>query len=332
MCQYSSENGFANEWHHVHLGQFALGGAGLVFTEATAVSPEGRITTHCLGIYSDDHAEKLAPIVKFIHSHGAKAGIQLAHAGRKASTYRPWSTQQGSLSEKDGAWTPLAPSTIPFSESYPMPKEMTAKQLAEVKDQWVQAAIRAVKAGFDVIEIHAAHGYLFHEFLSPLSNHRSDEYGGNLENRFRFLRETVTAIRSAIPVEMPLFVRISSTDWTENGWDIEQSIQACKWLKELGVDLIDCSSGGNIAGAKIPIGPGYQVPFAEEIRLKAKIATGAVGLITTPEQADTIVRTDQADLVFLARAMLRNPYWALQAASELKVKVDMAPVQYIRAW
>src|SRR5436190_15518949 len=266
MCQYSSEDGFANDWHFVRLGSRAVGGAGVVFTEATAVTPEGRISPEDLGIWKDDHIEMLARIVRFVHEQGSVAGMQLAHAGRKGSTYRPWSGN-GAIGERDGGWSNvLAPSAVAFADNYPQPIEMSKADIAACVEAFAAAATRAHAAGFRVIELHAAHGYLVHEFLSPLSNQRTDEYGGSFENRTRFAREIAQAVRRVWPDELPLFTRISATDWTPGGWDIEQSIELARALKALGVDLIDCSSGGNVAVARIPIGPGYQTPFAERIR------------------------------------------------------------------
>src|ERR1700733_13584908 len=274
MCEYSSVDGFANDWHFVHLGSRAVGGAGLVMTEATAILPEARISPQDLGIWSDDNIEPLARIVRFIHEQGSVAGMQLAHAGRKASTYRPWESQHGAVPEGDGGWTNVvAPSAIPFAPDYPMPRELSIDDIQETVAGFAQAAVRACEAGFRVVEIHAAHGYLIHEFLSPLSNKRTDAYGGSFENRTRILREIVTAVLRVWPERAPLFVRISATDWVDGGWDIEQSIQLAGQLKELGVDVIDCSSGGNVAQANIPVGAGYQTPFAEQIRQQAKIMT-----------------------------------------------------------
>ena len=330
MCEYSSEDGFANDWHFVHLGSRAVGGAGLVMTEATAVAPEGRISPEDLGIWKDDHIEPLTRIVRFIHEHGSVAGMQLAHAGRKASTYRPWSGD-GTIPKAQGGWTNvLAPSAVAFSDTYPMPRAVAKNEIDELKDHFVHAARRAHAAGFRVIEIHAAHGYLLHEFLSPLSNQRTDEYGGSFANRTRLLLEIVTAVRSVWPADAPLFVRISATDWTEGGWDVPQSVELALQLKPLGVDLIDCSSGGNVAMAKIPVGPGYQASFAEQIRREAGILTGAVGMITTAVQAEHVVFTGQADAVLMAREMLRDPYFPLRAARELGQEITW-PAQYLRA-
>jgi 2,4-dienoyl-CoA reductase-like NADH-dependent reductase (Old Yellow Enzyme family) len=330
MCQYSSENGYANDWHFVHLGSRAVGGAGLVLTEATAVLPEGRIGPQDLGIWDQGHIEMLTKIVGFIHEQGSVAGMQLAHAGRKASTSRPWEGHNA-VPESKGGWTKVvAPSAIPFSETYPMPQALTRDGIGEVVDAFAAAARRACQVGFRVVEIHAAHGYLIHEFLSPLSNKREDDYGGSFENRTRLCREVAAAVRSAWPKELPLFARISATDWVEGGWKIEDSVKLATALKELGVDLIDCSSGGNALHAKIPVGPGYQTQFAERIRREAGIMSGAVGMITSPEQAEHIIRTGQADAVIMAREFLRDPYWPLRAARELDQSIAW-PVQYLRA-
>ncbi len=330
MCQYSSTDGYANDWHFVHLGSRAVGGAGLVFTEATAVLPEGRISPHDLGIWMDDHIEPLARIVRFVHGQGSVAGMQLAHAGRKASTYRPWSGH-GTIPESNGGWNNVvAPSALAFADQYPMPQALSIDGIKNIVSAFANAARRASEAGFDVIEIHAAHGYLIHEFLSPLSNHRTDVYGDSFENRTRILREIVTAVRGTWPERAPLFVRISASDWVDGGWDIQQSVELARRLKELGADLIDCSSGGNVPHAKIPVGPGYQTHFAEQIRREADILTGTVGMITSPVQAEHIIATGQADAVIIARELLRDPYWPLRAARELAQPVSWA-VQYLRA-
>ena len=332
MCQYSSEDGFAADWHLVHLGARAVGGAGLIITEATAVTADGRISPHDLGIWKDAHVETLHRITDFLHAQGAAAGMQLAHAGRKASTARPWEGGKP-LGIDQGGWRPLlAPSAIPFDAGYQTPDAMTPDQIRDVTAAFVRAAARAARAGFDVVELHAAHGYLLHAFLSPLSNARTDQYGGSLENRCRFLREVVAAVRTVWPERLPLFVRISATDWVEGaGWDLEQSVQLSRWLKSDGVDLVVCSSGGTSSAARIPVGPGYQTAFAERIRRDTGIPTGAVGMITTAEQADTILRTGQADLTVLAREFLRDPYWALHAVPKLHAKVAPPP-QYARAF
>jgi 2,4-dienoyl-CoA reductase-like NADH-dependent reductase (Old Yellow Enzyme family) len=329
MCQYSSADGFATDWHLVHLGSRAVGGAGLVFTEATAVSPEGRITPHDLGLWKDEHIDMLRRIATFLQVHGAAAGIQLAHAGRKASTHRPWEGGKP-LAPDEGAWDVLGPSPVPFDAGYPTPKELDAAGLRDVVRQFREAARRAVLAGFDLIEVHAAHGYLLHSFLSPLSNTRADAYGGSLEKRARLLREVVAGVRATVPDRMPVVVRISATDWVPGGWAADDSVALARLLKGDGVDLIDCSSGGNVPHAKIPVGPGYQVPFAARVRREAGVPAAAVGMITEPKQADDIIRTGEADLVLLARAMLRDPYWAAHAARDLGQPFDW-PVQYGRA-
>jgi len=330
MCQYSSTDGYANDWHFVHLGCRAVGGAALVLTEATAVLPEGRISPQDLGIWEDGHIEMLGRIVGFIHEQGSIAGMQLAHAGRKASTRRPWEGHDA-VPESKGGWKKVvAPSALQFSDTYPMPQALTRDGIQEVVAAFAAAARRACQAGFRVLEIHAAHGYLIHEFLSPLSNKRDDDYGGSFENRTRLCREVVAAVRLAWPKELPLFVRISATDWVEGGWNIDESVKLAGELKQMGVDLIDCSSGGNVPHAKIPVGPGYQTQFAERIRREAKIMTGAVGMITSPEQAEHIIRTGQADAAIMAREFLRNPYWPLGAARELDQTIAW-PLQYLRA-
>ena len=329
-CEYSSTDGFANDWHLVHLGSRAVGGAGLILTEAAAVTPEGRISPQDLGIWSDKHIEFLARITRFIHSQGSVAGVQLAHAGRKASTYRP-SDGDGAAPEESGGWkNVVAPSAIPFASNYPLPRALTREGIQSVVRAFVDAAGRAREAGFRVIEIHAAHGYLISEFLSPLANHRTDEYGDSFEHRIRLLLEVVRAVRGVWPERAPLFVRISSTDWAEGGWTLDESVELARHLKDSGVDLVDCSSGGNVPPARIPIGPGYQTSFAERIRREAKILTGAVGMITAPAQADHIIRTGQADLAIIAREFLRDPYWPLRAGRDLGYPVPW-PVQYVRA-
>lgn len=315
MCQYSSIDGFASDWHLVHLGSRAVGGAGLVFTEAAAVTAEGRISPQDLGIWNDQHIGPLKRIVSFIHEMGSAAGIQIAHAGRKASTAAPWDGGDP-VTPPNGGWTPIAPSAIPFSEQSPQPTMMDKNAIEQVQQAFVTAAKRAVACGFDVIEIHSAHGYLLHEFLSPLSNQRTDEYGGSFENRIRMLCDVVKEVRRVIPESMPLFVRISATDWADGGWDLPQSVLLAKKLKELGVNLIDASSGALVPHVKIPVGANYQVPFAETIRKETHIMTGAVGLITDPNQANDIIMADEADLIFLAREFLREPYWGLKAAQE----------------
>ncbi|HEY1381830.1 MAG TPA: NADH:flavin oxidoreductase/NADH oxidase [Gemmataceae bacterium] len=316
MCQYVARDGFADDWHLVHLGSRAAGGAGLVVAEATAVTAEGRITPGDLGIWDDRHVEPLTRAVRFMHTQGAATGIQLAHAGRKASCDVPWRGGQP-LPADAGGWPVVGPSPLPFSEHHPTPRPLDRAGIDGIIAAFVAAAKRAIAAGFDLIEIHSAHGYLLHSFLSPLSNRRDDEYGGPLENRLRLPVEVARAVRAAIPADMPLFVRISASDWVESGWDIEQSVVLAKALKAEGVDLIDCSSGGLVPTAKIPVARGYQVPFAARIKADAGILTGAVGLITEPEQADEIVRRGCADLVFIARGMLRDPYWAVHAQAAL---------------
>jgi 2,4-dienoyl-CoA reductase-like NADH-dependent reductase (Old Yellow Enzyme family) len=329
MCQYSSDAGLPNDWHLVHLGSRAVGGAGLVIVEASGVSPEGRITAWDSGIWSEAHADAFRPIVDFIHAQGSVAGIQIAHAGRKASTDKPWRGGRV-IAEGPDSWTPLAPSAIPFRAGDPVPHALTPSEIDAVVDQFVRAARLSLRAGFRVLEIHAAHGYLLHEFLSPLSNTRDDEYGGSLDNRMRLTLRVAEAVREAWPAELPLFVRISASDWAEGGWDLEQSVGLCARLRDLGVDLIDCSSGGAVPHAKIELGPGYQVPFARAIRERAKIATGAVGLITDARQAETIVSEGSADAVLMARELLRDPYFPLHAAKELGVDMKW-PDQYSRA-
>jgi 2,4-dienoyl-CoA reductase-like NADH-dependent reductase (Old Yellow Enzyme family) len=302
----------------------------LVIAEATAVLPEARISPQDLGIWSEAHIEPLARIALFIHSQGSVAGIQIAHAGRKASTARPWDGA-GKLTEQEGGWNDIvAPSAVAFAPNYPMPAAVTVERIASIVDAFGKAAQRALDAGFRVLEIHSAHGYFLHEFLSPLSNHRSDQYGGSFENRTRIVREVVNRVRQYWPERLPLFIRISATDWVEGGWDTDQAVELARSLRTLGVDLVDCSSGGNIADAKIPMAPGYQVPFAERIRRDAGILTGAVGMITEAQQADDIIRRGQADIILLAREMLRDPYWPLHAAAQLGKQISW-PAQYLRA-
>jgi len=329
MCQYSSHDGLPTDWHLVHLGSRAVGGAGMVMVEATAVAPEGRITPYDTGIWSDEHAEAFQRITRFIREQGAVPGLQLAHAGRKASTDQPWRGGKP-LGHEARGWTPVAPSAVPFDIGYPVPRELSAQDLDTVIAAFVAGARRARIAGFQCIELHMAHGYLLHEFLSPLANRRIDEYGGPLENRLRFPLCVARAVRQEWPSELPLIVRISATDWAEGGWDIEQSVQLSQSLKKIGADMIDCSSGGLMPNARIPAGPGFQTPFAERIRREVGIATAAVGLITEPIQAEHILRTGQADAVFLAREMLRDPYWPLHAANKLRADVAWPP-QYERA-
>jgi 2,4-dienoyl-CoA reductase-like NADH-dependent reductase (Old Yellow Enzyme family) len=327
MCQYSAEDGFANDWHFVHLGSRAVGGASLIILEATAVSPEGRITPDDLGIWKDEHIAMLQHINSFMEAQGTVPGVQLAHAGRKASTYAPW---KGNGAVAEGGWQVVAPSAIPFSEDYPQPVALDAEGLKKVISDFRTATERALAAGFKVIELHAAHGYLLHQFLSPLSNQRTDTYGGSFENRSRLLLEVVASVRQVLPPDFPLIVRISATDWTEGGWNADESVKLATILKDRGVDLLDCSTGGNVPHAKIPVGPGYQVEFAERIKRETGLLTGAVGLITTPDEAETIVASGQADLVLLAREELRDPYFPLHAAHELGAEVAWPP-QYERA-
>jgi len=330
MCEYSAKEGHPTTWHLVHLGSRAVGGASLVMTEATGVQAIGRISPADTGIYLDEHVDSWRPIVEFIREQGAVPGMQLAHAGRKGSTAAPWLGGKA-IAQSDGGWTPVAPSAVAFDNGYPMPKEMTLAEIDGVVRDFAAAAQRALQAGFQVIEIHAAHGYLLHEFYSPLSNFRKDEYGGSFENRIRFVLRVAKAIRELWPAGRPVFVRISATDWKEGGWDIRQSVELCRKLKELSVDLIDVSSAGVVPGVSIPVGPGYQTEFAATIRRETGIATGAVGMIMEPGQAETIVSTGQADMVLLAREMLRDPYWPRRAAQVLGQKIK-APVQYERAW
>ena len=330
MCQYSSEDGFANDWHLVHLGSRAVGGASLVMMEATAVEPRGRISPQDTGIWKDEHVPFLSRITGFIAQQGSVAGIQLAHAGRKASVRRPW--EGGSvLAESEGGWQTVAPSAVPFRDGEPLPHALSVAGIHAITDAFRGAARRALAAGFQVIEIHGAHGYLINQFLSPLSNRRDDEYSGPLENRMRLALEVATAVRTEWPDRLPLFYRVSATDWIDGGWTIEETVELARRLRGLGVDLIDCSSGGSSPHARIPMGPGYQVPFAERVRSEAAIPTAAVGMITTPEQANQIIGAGQADLVFLAREFLRNPYFPLTAAVALGEKAA-APAQYSRAW
>jgi len=330
MCQYSSEDGFSNEWHYVHLGSRAVGGAGVVFTEAAAVEARGRISPQDLGIYLDDHVDGLSRITKFTKEHGAVAGIQLAHAGRKASTRRPWEGR-GTVTPDQGGWIPIAPSPIPFSESYPTPTDMSLAHIDEVVKAFVAATERSLAAGFDLIELHAAHGYLIHQFLSPLSNKRTDEFGGSVTARSKFLFMIIDAIRNVWPERLPLFVRITATDWADGGWTVDDAVELCKRFSKAGVDLVDCSSGGTVPRPNVVEGPGYQTPFAERIRKEANIPTGAVGMITSPQQAEHILQTGQADVIVMAREMLRDPYWPRRAAKELGATVD-TPDQYLRAW
>lgn len=329
MCQYSANEGFVNDWHFVHLSSRAVGGAALVFVEATAVSPEGRISPDDLGLWEDVHGVAFERVVRFVKGEGAAFGVQLAHAGRKASSKRPWDGF-GSVPPEEGGWEPIGPGDVPFSPSHATPRAMTTEDIHRVVEDFRRAAFRARRAGFDVVEVHAAHGYLIHEFLSPLTNTRTDEYGGSFENRIRLCLDVVKAVREVWPEDLPLFVRISATDWVEGGWNVDEAVELARRLSGMGVDLIDCSSGGNISTAQVPAEPGYQVPFAEKIKHGAAIATGAVGLITKPEEADAIIRLEQADLVLLAREMLRDPYWPMRAARELGQAIEW-PSQYLRA-
>jgi len=327
MCQYCAEEGMANDWHLVHLGSRAAGGVGLTFVEATAVTRDGRITPGDMGIWTDDHVEPLARIARFVDSQGAVAGIQLAHAGRKASCDLPWKGGARLVRPEDGAWDVIAPSPIPFHEGEPLPLALDAAGIDVVVAAFEAAAKRALKAGFRVIEIHSAHGYLLHEFLSPLSNHRTDEYGGGLENRMRLVLRVAERLRAIVPDDLLLFVRISATDWAEGGWDLDQSVVLATRLKALGVDLIDVSSGALTPKAQIPVGRGYQIPLARRIRDEARIMTGAVGLITEARQADEVVTGGDADLAFIGRELLRDPYWTLKAQHELGEDPTW-PVQY----
>jgi 2,4-dienoyl-CoA reductase-like NADH-dependent reductase (Old Yellow Enzyme family) len=331
MCQYSANDGVPNEWHLVHLGSRAVGGAALVIAEASAVEARGRISPADAGIYSGAQVEAWSKITSFIREQGAVAGIQLAHAGRKASTSVPWAAS-GPVGDVEGGWSPIVgPSAIPFSEGWQTPVELDESGIAEIVKAFKESAQRSLDAGFEVAEIHGAHGYLLHEFYSPLSNHRTDGYGGSFENRTRIVREVVSAVRSVWPERLPVFIRISASDWTEGGWDVEQAVRLAKDLKPMGVDLVDVSSGGNVPNAKIAIGPAYQTPFAAQIRAEAGIATGAVGLITEPKQAQEIVASGKADMILLARELLRDPYWPRRAAAELGREIA-APKQYLRAW
>jgi 2,4-dienoyl-CoA reductase-like NADH-dependent reductase (Old Yellow Enzyme family) len=332
MCEYSSVDGFSSDWHVVHLGSRAVGGAALVMTEATAVTAAGRISPQDLGIYDDGHVGGLSRIVRFIHSQRTFAGIQLAHAGRKGSTLRPWEgdSSRRAIGRANGGWEPVGPTSEPFADGYSVPRPLNPPEIAAIADAFRDAARRALDAGFDVVELHAAHGYLIHEFVSPLVNTRTDEYGGSYDNRVRLCLEVVDAVRRVWPERLPLFVRISATDWKDGGWDIEQSVEFSRRLRDRGVDLVDCSSGGAVHDAKIPLGPGYQVPFAERIRRDAGIATGAVGLITEAAQADGIIQGGRADCVLIARELLRDPYWPLHAAQQLGHIVPWPP-QYLRA-
>ena len=330
MCQYSSEDGFASDWHLVHLGSRAVGGAAVVFTEASAVEARGRISPQDLGIWKDEHVEMLSRITRFVRDRGAIPAMQLAHAGRKASTRRPWEAPPGAIAPQDGGWIPVGPTTDAFAPNYPVPTALDERGIAQIVQAFAAAAKRALAAGFEIIELHFAHGYLVHEFYSPLSNARTDRYGGSLQNRIRLAVEIAESARAVWPEHLPVFARISSTDWVDGGWDIEQSVELAKRLRDCGIDVIDCSSGGNVATAQIPLAPMYQVPFAERIRRDAGVATAAVGLITTPEQCEGILSSGQADLVVMARELLRDPYFPLRAAHELDAEVAW-PKQYERA-
>ena len=332
MCQYSSDDGFANDWHLVHLGSRAVGGAGLVLSEAAAVEARGRISPQDLGIWKDEHIDFLSRITRFMSEHGAVPGIQLAHAGRKASTYRPWAEGRGTVPPDEGGWPVVGPSAEAFLDAYPQPTALREEELGEIVEAFADAAGRALEAGFKVAELHAAHGYLLHSFLSPLVNKRADRYGGSFENRVRLVLEVTDAVRAVWPEDLPLFIRISASDWTEGGWTVDDSVALARLLKARGVDLIDCSSGGAVPGVEIPVGPGYQLPFAAQVRREAGVPTGAVGLIIEAEQADRIIREGEADVVLLARELLRDPYWPLHAARELGLEVEpLWEPQYQRA-
>jgi 2,4-dienoyl-CoA reductase-like NADH-dependent reductase (Old Yellow Enzyme family) len=330
MCQYSSDDGFANDWHLVHLGSRAAGGAALIITEASAVEARGRISPKDLGIWKDEHIENLARIARFVKAQGAVPGIQIAHAGRKGSTRVPWEGD-AVVSREQGGWQTVAPSPVPLRPGEPVPAELSHADIRAIVDAFAAAAQRAHAAGFEVVEIHGAHGYLINEFLSPLSNHRTDEYGGPFENRARFALEIVTAVRAVWPENLPLFLRISVSEWVDGGWSVDDSVALATKVRNLGVDLLDCSSGGNSPDARIQLGPGYQVPFAERIRRAAGVLTGAVGMITEARQADEIIRAGRADLVLMAREFLRDPYWPLHAAPVLQTEAAV-PLQYLRAF
>ncbi|NPD04605.1 NADH:flavin oxidoreductase/NADH oxidase [Nocardioides sp. zg-1308] len=332
MCQYSAADGVPDEWHLVHLGSFARGGAGLVLTEATAVVPEGRISPEDTGLWNDEQRAAWSRIVDFVHAQGAAAGVQLAHAGRKASTYSGFTGERGGVPDADGGWRPVGPSAEPFEGLRPDPEPLDAAGIARVVTAFGDAAERAVAAGFDVIELHGAHGYLLHEFLSPLSNHREDGYGGSFEGRVRLVLEVVREVRGRVPAGMPLLLRVSATDWVEGGWTADETVRLAELVREAGVDLVDTSTGGNVPRADIPVEPGYQVPFARRLRTEAGVPTGAVGLITEPKQAEEILADGSADVVLLGRELLRDPYWPLRAAYELgETGTDLWPVQYRRA-
>ncbi len=331
MCQYSAVDGLTNDWHLVHLGSRAVGGAGLVLTESVAVTKDGRITPEDLGLWNDQQIEGLQRITRFISAQGAAPGIQLGHAGRKASTWRPWVGNSGSIKADEGGWTPWGASPIAFDPKHTAPVQLDLAQIKEVVQAFVDAAKRALTAGFKVVEIHAAHGYLLHQFLSPLSNQRQDSYGGSFENRIRLTLEVTQAVRAIWPQDLPLFVRVSATDWVEDGWNADETVELSRRLKAIGVDLIDVSSGGTSANAEIPVGPGYQTRFAERVRKESDIATGTVGMITDPAQAEHILRTGQADIILLARELLRDPYWPLRADEDLGGRLATWPAQYQRA-
>lgn len=331
MCQYSATDGLPDAWHLVHLGSRAVGGAGLVFTEAAAITPDGRITPHDAGIWSDAHTEAWRPIADFVRSQGAVAGMQLAHAGFKASTHRPWDPEHGAIAAGDGGWQVWGPTDTPFSDTYPVPRELDELGISRVVDDFAAAARRALDAGFQVLEVHAAHGYLLHEFLSPLSNTRTDAWGGNLSNRMRLTLDVTRAVREAAGEDVPVLVRISASDWTEGGWTGEDSVALAAELAAAGADLVDCSSGGVVPRAEIPVGPGYQVPLAEQVRKGADVLTGALGMITDAAQAEQILTEGKADLVILARQLLRDPYWPRRALAELGADPQW-PAQYIRAF
>ena len=329
MCQYSATDGFANDWHLVHLGSRAVGGAGLIIAEATAVTAEGRISPQDLGLYDDGHVGMLSRIARFIQAQGSVAGIQLAHAGRKASTKRPWDGHD-LVTPEQGGWQVVGPGPEPFNAHYAVPRALSTAEVPGIVAAFRAAAARALDAGFDVVELHAAHGYLLHQFLSPLTNTRTDQYGGSYDNRIRLCLEVVDAVRQVWPDRLPLWLRVSTTDWVPGGWSVEETVELARRVRDRGVDLIDCSSGGLSTAQQIVLGPGYQVPFAERVKREAGIPTGAVGLITTPAQASAIVESGQADCVLLARQLLRDPYWPLHAAEALGVHVPW-PVQYLRS-
>lgn len=331
MCQYSSVDGFATDWHLVHIGSRAVGGVGLIVMEATAVAPEGRITPACLGIWNDAHIEKLSQITSFAKQQGSVIGIQLAHAGRKASMPLPWQSSTRAVMPVEGGWQPVAPSPVPFYPDHAAPHELTQVEIAKIVDDFAAGAKRAVRAGFQVIEIHGAHGYLVNEFLSPLSNKRTDGYGGSFENRIRLLLDITRAVRNAVAADIVVAVRLSCIDWVDGGWTLDDTVRLCKMLKDEGVDFIDCSSGGLMHDAKIAVAPGYQVPFARAVREQADMPVAAVGMITDAHQADDLVVQGHADMVFIARAFLRDPYWPLHAAAQLGVSVTVPP-QYLRGF